>query len=188
MGLPGLIIGTYQRQHFITHSSNIPCGSKTIYWVYHSAAPDITLKQSMVCKKNLNALLFDILIKWKKTLYWFNIRTDICFSFLLCQEWPGHLTKEYRSCPTMFLSDDTIRQPDFKITIQSWVPLGCQRLSDRLPSADSTLLIRSFSHFVVLLSDQVKKLVSIIYWVQGPKYEISISMLSLEWMEEGKAS
>ncbi|XP_059551469.1 cyclin-Y-like protein 1 [Myotis daubentonii] len=34
-------------------------------------------------------------------------------------ECPGRPTKGYGSCPTVFTSDDTIRQPDFKTTIQS---------------------------------------------------------------------
>ncbi|XP_036169944.1 cyclin-Y-like protein 1 [Myotis myotis] len=36
-------------------------------------------------------------------------------------ECPGRLTKGYGSCPTVFPSDDTIRQPDFKTIIQSCV-------------------------------------------------------------------
>ncbi|XP_054574327.1 cyclin-Y-like protein 1 [Eptesicus fuscus] len=38
-------------------------------------------------------------------------------------EWPERLARGYGSCPMVFLSDDTIRQPDFKITIQT-VSLG----------------------------------------------------------------
>ncbi|XP_070273076.1 cyclin-Y-like protein 1 [Myotis yumanensis] len=34
-------------------------------------------------------------------------------------ECPGRLTKGYGSCPTVFLSDDAIRQPDFKTTIRA---------------------------------------------------------------------